>query len=81
MTGLEDYEELWAISLCNHNIMSNSSFSWWGSYLNKNKDKRIFVPSLWFGPKGEKNFDDVYEPEWEKINVLYNNGKLIYEKI
>ena len=81
VTGLEDYEELWAISLCNHNIMSNSSFSWWGSYLNKNKDKRIFVPSLWFGPKGEKNFDDVYEPEWEKINVLYNNGKLIYEKI
>jgi len=80
VTGLEDYEELWAMSLCNHNIMSNSSFSWWGSYLNKNKNKKVFVPSIWFGPNGEKNFDDIYEPEWEKINVLYNNGKLIYGK-
>ena len=79
--GLEDYEELWAMSLCNHNIMSNSSFSWWGSYLNKNEDKRVIVPSIWFGPKGEKNFVDVYEPEWEKINVIYSNGKLIYDKI
>ena len=38
VSGLEDYEELWAISLCNHNIMSNSSFSWWGSYLNLNEN-------------------------------------------
>jgi hypothetical protein len=71
---LDDYEELWAISLCNHNIMSNSSFSWWGSYLNKNKNKKVFVPSLWFGPRGEKNFNDIYEDEWIRINVDYNNG-------
>jgi len=71
---LDDYEELWAISLCNHNIMSNSSFSWWGSYLNKNKNKKVFVPSLWFGPRGEKNFNDIYEDEWIKINVIYDNG-------
>jgi hypothetical protein len=81
VSDLDDYEELWAMSLCNHNIMSNSSFSWWGSYLNKNEDKRVIVPSIWFGPKGEKNFVDVYEPEWEKINVIYSNGKLIYDKI
>ena len=79
--GLEDYEELWAMSLCNHNVMSNSSFSWWASYLNKNTNKKVFAPSIWFGPKGEKNFDDIYEPEWEKIKVLYNSGKLIYDKI
>jgi hypothetical protein len=79
--GLEDYEELWSISLCNHNIMSNSSFSWWGSYLNKNNHKKVFVPSVWFGPMGEKNFTDIYESEWKKINVSYNNGKLVYEKI
>jgi len=79
--GLEDYEELWSISLCNHNIMSNSSFSWWGSYLNKNDHKKVFVPSVWFGPMGEKNFTDIYESEWKKINVSYNNGKLVYEKI
>lgn len=76
--GLEDYEEMWAISLCNHNIMSNSSFSWWGSYLNTNEDKKITVPSMWFGPNGEKNYQDIYEDDWIKINVKYDNGKLIY---
>jgi len=77
VSGLYDYEELWAISLCNHNIMSNSSFSWWGSYLNKNKNKKVFVPSIWFGPNGEKEYDDIYESDWVKINVKYLNGKLI----
>lgn len=73
---LEDYEDLWAISLCNHNIMSNSSFSWWGSYLNKNKNKKVCVPSVWFGPKGEQNYKDIYETNWQKISVVYNNGFL-----
>ena len=74
--GLDDYEELWGISLCNHNIMSNSSFSWWGSYLNKNMNKNIYCPSVWFGPKGEKNYQDIYENDWTKINVKFKNGFL-----
>ena len=78
--GLEDYEELWMISLCNNNIMSNSSFSWWGSYLNKNIDKQVYVPSIWFGPKGEKNYLDVYEEYHTIIDVVYDNGKLIFTK-
>lgn len=78
--GLTDYEELWLMSLCNHNIMSNSSFSWWGSYLNINQDKKVFCPSVWFGPKGEKNYQDVYEDDWIKINVKYKDNCLIYEK-
>ena len=76
--GLDDYEELWAISLCNHNIMSNSSFSWWGSYLNTNNDKKVFVPSVWFGPKGENNYQSIYENDWKKIKVKYENNKLIF---
>lgn len=76
--GLEDYEELWAISLCNHNIMSNSSFSWWGSYLNTNVDKKVFVPSIWFGPNGEKEYQGIFEGDWVKINVKYINGLLTY---
>jgi len=75
--GLKDYEELWMISLCNNNIMSNSSFSWWGSYLNKNINKKIYCPSVWFGPKGEKNYKDIYEDNWNKIKVFYKLGKLI----
>ena len=64
------------MSLCNHNIMSNSSFSWWGSYLNLNENKIVIVPSVWFGVEGEKNYQDIYENGWIKINVKCENGKL-----
>jgi hypothetical protein len=75
---LEDYEDLWLISMCNHNIMSNSSFSWWGSFLNKNTDKKVFVPSIWFGPKGEKNYNDIYENYHTVINVNFENNIIKY---
>ena len=78
--NLEDYEEMWLMSLCKNNVMSNSSFSWWGSFLNKNKNKTVFVPSIWFGPKGPKSFYNIYEAEWNKINVKYSNGRLLHSK-
>ena len=74
---LEDYEELWLISLFKNLIMSNSTFSWWGAYLNRYDDSKIYFPSLWFGPQGEKNIENIYEKEWIKINVNFENGKLI----
>ena len=43
------YIDFCAMSLCDHNIISNSSFSWWASYLNKNKNKKIIAPKNWFG--------------------------------
>lgn len=74
--NLQDYEEIWAISLCSTNIMSCSSFSWWGSFLNKNEKKKVFVPNKWFGPSGPHPYENIYEKNWEQINVNLINGFL-----
>lgn len=72
----DDYVELWLMSMCKNNILSNSSFSWWGSYLNKNENKIQVAPSIWFGPKGPKKFSDIFENNWKIINVLFSKGEL-----
>ena len=64
-----DWEQLIIISLCNHNIIANSSYSWWGAYINDNKEKIVCYPSIWFGPELEKNnTNDLFPNNWIKIN-------------
>jgi len=66
--GNQNIEDLFLMSMCDHHIIANSSFSWWGAWSNPSLEKFVVAPSLWFGP-GLSNNDvsDVIPPEWVKM--------------
>lgn len=63
----KDYIELYMMSLCDNNITANSSFSWWGAWLNNNENKIVVGPSSWFGPSISHYAGDVIPEKWIKI--------------
>jgi hypothetical protein len=65
--GLEDWEQMLLMSLCQHNIIANSTFSWWGAYLNSNSNKIVCYPEKWFSPGTYKDTSDLFLEDWVKI--------------
>lgn len=60
------YEDMYLMSNCKHNVIANSSFSWWGAWLNNNEGKTVIAPEKWFNdfPADTK---DLYPPNWVTI--------------
>ena len=51
IAGYGSHYDMQLMSLCRHNILSNSTYSWWGAFLNRNPDKTVVLPDIWFNPE------------------------------
>lgn len=65
-SGEKAYQDIFLMSNCHYNIIANSSFSWWGAYLNKNPKKIIICPKKWFN-KRRLDSKDIVPDNWTRI--------------
>lgn len=65
-TGEDSWQDMMLMSHCKHHIICNSTFSWWGAWLNPSIDKTVIVPSRWFQ---YSETPDIYPTGWIKVPV------------
>ena len=62
-----DYMDMYIMSMCQNNIIANSTFSWWGAWLNSNKNKTVVSPKNWFGKAKNYNTESLIPVDWIRI--------------
>ncbi len=66
--GQEAYVDMFLMTRCAHNIIANSSYGWWGAWLNEHPGKIVVTPAEWFeGEALDWNMDDLLPKEWVRI--------------
>lgn len=68
--NIEDWEQLLLMSCCHHNIIANSSFSWWAAYFNTYTNKIVCYPSIWFNINDKNYMKDLCPNDWIKIETF-----------
>jgi hypothetical protein len=61
-----DWEEMYLMSQCCHNIIANSSFSWWGAWLNSRPDRMVIAPEKWFNDQN-RDTSDLIPETWIRL--------------
>jgi hypothetical protein len=67
---LSDWEQMLLMSMCRHNIIANSSFSWWGAYLNDSPCKIVCYPETWYKDKTKFDTLDLFPEDWNAVSSL-----------
>jgi hypothetical protein len=61
---IPDWRQMLMMSVCNVNIIANSTFSWWGAYFNNTPEKVVIRPKIWFGPRISHEICDMFPDDW-----------------
>lgn len=62
----QHYEDLRLMAACEHHVIANSTFSWWGAWLGASPTQRVFAPSQWFAPNAPQN-PDILPDHWHRV--------------
>lgn len=68
-TGKNHFEDFYFMQNCKHNIIANSSFSWWAAWLNNNKNKIVIAPEKWYSDSSKLAYKDVIPESWIKLKL------------
>jgi hypothetical protein len=73
--GNTDIEDLYLMTRCKHHIIANSTYSWWGAWLNPNPNKTVITPDMWLlGSKLKVNETDLVPPDWISLTINKNES-------
>lgn len=76
-SGVNSFRDMQLMSRCCHNIVANSSFSWWGAWLNTNPDRVVLAPPKWFNNSAPDLVDKIEPKDWIRIGEPHPNISLV----